>query len=410
MKTIKPKRSSSRVKVVSPQLPRGFKVSGLNCGIKKSKKDLGLIYSQVPAKAVGFFTSNRIQGAPLKLTQQHLKNKKAQAIVVNSGNANCLTAARGLKNAVQMARLTGKELGIDKEQVLVASTGIIGRELPMDKITRGIPLLVKGLKAGSLSSFVKAIMTTDRSSKIVCLKLKVGASGLTLTGIAKGAGMIAPNLATMLAFVVTDAEIDYQALRKAFQKAVANSFNLISVDGDMSTNDTAVILANGLAGNSKITSNNKYFSQFAAALDFVCLELSKMIVAGGEGATKVIKVCVCGAKSFEKAKRVALKVANSNLVKTAVNGGDPNWGRILAAAGAADADISENKLDLYLGHKLVLRKGILVNNNYSLLRRLCKKKEVEIKIDLNRGKAQACVFSCDLSQEYVRLNARYEPH
>ncbi len=395
------------MKVVSPQLPLGFKINALKCGIKKSR-DLGLIYSEVPATAVGFFTTNRIQAAPLKITKQHLKNKKAQAIIVNSGNANCLTGKKGVKDATQMAELTAKQLGIDKEGVLVASTGIIGRKLPIGKIVRTVPTLVKGLGIRNLVSFTEAIMTTDKSPKSISVKLKMGTSTVTLTGIAKGAGMISPKLATMLAFVITDADIDYLSLRKAFQEAVANSFNLITVDGDMSTNDTALILANGLAENPKPNLGNKYFSQFSQALNFICLELAKMIVADGEGATKVIKVCVRKAKTFKEAKKIAFKVANSNLVKAAVNGGDPNWGRVAAAVGASDVDIDEDKMDLYLGNKLVLSKGVPLNNSYSHLRRLFRKKQVEVKIDLNKGKAQAYVLSCDLSEEYVRLNARYE--
>lgn len=394
------------VKVVSSQLPLGFKINALKCGIKKSR-DLGLIYSEVPATAVGFFTTNRIQAAPLKLTRQHLKNKKAQAIIVNSGNANCLTGKKGVKDATRMAELTAKQLGIDKEGVLVASTGIIGRKLPMEKIARVIPRLVKGLGVRNLVSFSEAIMTTDKSPKSISVKLKMGKSVVTLTGIAKGAGMISPKLATMLAFVITDADIDYLSLRKAFQEAVTNSFNLITVDGDMSTNDTALILANGLAENPKLNLGNKYFSLFFEALNLICLKLAKMIVSDGEGATKVIKVCVRKAKTFKEAKKIAFKVANSNLVKTAVNGADPNWGRVAACVGASDVDIDEDKMDLYLGNKLVLSKGVPLDNSYSHLRKLLKKKQVNIEMNLNKGKAEACVLSCDLSEEYVRLNRQY---
>lgn len=396
------------MKVISAQLPSGFKSNGLRCGIKKSK-DLGLIYSEVPAQAVGFFTTNKIQAAPVKITREHLKNKKAQAIIVNSGNANCLTGRKGIKDALQMAQLTARELGINKEDVLVASTGIIGRELSMDRITEALPALVKGLKAKKLASFSEAIMTTDKSPKTASVRLKINTSRITLTGIAKGAGMIYPHLATMLAFFITDAQIDYRAMYRAFQEAVSNSFNLISVDGEMSTNDTALILANGLAENPEITLSSKYFSSFLKALNFICLKLAKMIITDGEGATKVIKVCVCGAKNKEEAKKIAFRVANSNLVKAAVNGCAPNWGRIVAAVGASGVDIEEDRLNLYLGDKLVLSKGTPLNNNYSYLRRLWGRKEVEIKVDLNRGKEESYVFSCDLSEEYVKLNARYKP-
>lgn len=399
------RKFSNAVKTVPPGLPLGFKVNGLKCGIKRSK-DLGLIYSDVPAQAAGFFTTNRIQAAPLKVTKEHIKNKRAQAVIVNSGNANCLTGRCGIKDALRITALLGKELGIDKEEVLIASTGIIGRELPMDRITKSLASLVKGLKAGNLSSFAEAIMTTDSSPKMASIKLKISTSTVTLTGIAKGAGMISPRLATMLAFFVTDADISYRAMRRAFHEAVANSFNLISVDGDMSTNDTALILANGLASNPKINLNDKYFPLFFRALNCICLKLAKMIVADGEGATKVIKVCVRRAKNKEEAKRIAFKVANSNLVKTAVNGNDPNWGRIAAAVGASGAKMKENELDLYLGDRLVLSKGAPQKESYSQLQKLWRGKEVEIGIDLKNGKAEASVFGCDLSEEYVRLNAQ----
>ncbi len=367
-------------------LPPGFLANGISCGIKKSgKNDLGLIYSTVPAVSVGMFTTNKIQAAPVKVSKHHLRNFRAQAIIVNSGNANCSTGKQGIEDARMTAELVSKNLGINKNDILVASTGIIGKRLPIEKIDRRLPELVKRLSRYGIPALSRAIMTTDTRPKVVAARINVANRDVKIIGVAKGAGMIYPNMSTMLAFILTDININQKALKAALKEAVDKSFNSISIDGCMSTNDSVFAMANGLAQNKKL--NLKEYLTFSRALDYVCLDLAKQIVKDGEGATKFIEIIVKGASRASDAKKVAFSVANSLLLKTAIFGENENWGRIIAAVGSCGLDIKEEKIKI----------------NFSPF----KNKEIKIIVNLNQGKARWTVYTSDLSLEYVRINAEY---
>lgn len=369
-------------------LPLGFQASGVASGIKRSGKlDLALLYSVMPAKAACRFTLNKIQAAPIRLNKAQLKrSKNFQAIVVNSGNANCFNGKAGLRHAEETAGGLAMALGIRKENVLVASTGIIGRRLPLAKIKKAIPGLLKGLSRQGINQAKRAILTTDRFVKEITAEFKVGKSKVSVCGIAKGAGMIAPNTATMLAFILTDALISQQALNKALGIAVESSFHSISVDGCMSTNDSIILLANARAGN-KLIDKGKDFDTFASALGKVCLELAKMIIRDAEGATKFIQIRVVRAKSFQQARKAALSIANSNLFKTAVYGENPNFGRIIAAVGASGIEVREEDIKIKVSP--------------------LKRKEIKVEVFLNQGKGSSTVYTSDLTPAYIRINAAY---
>lgn len=377
-------------------LPSGFEANGISSGIKKKAKlDLAVFYSQVPARASCQFTTNKILAAPIIVCKKYLKvNKSYQAIIVNSGNANCFTGSVGLKDAEDMTRYVGESLGIDRKKVLVASTGIIGQRLPIDKIKKALPILIKGLSRNGVDKAKQAIMTTDTFSKEITAKFNIGKNVVTLCGIAKGAGMIAPNLtypqrsrrATLLGFIFTDAKISQVTLDKALEVAVANSFNCIAIDGCMSTNDSIFVLANGTSGNALINTK-KNFRPFVRALNLVCLKLAKMIVKDAEGATKFIRIKVRNAKSFEEAKFVALSIANSNLFKTTMYGENPNFGRIVAAVGASGIDIKQKELKLKVSP--------------------LSKRNINIDVSINRGNSSAVIYTSDLTPEYVKINAEY---
>jgi glutamate N-acetyltransferase/amino-acid N-acetyltransferase len=368
--------------------PKGFQANGVASGIKKSGKlDLALLYSQVPAKASCKFTSNRIWAAPLQINKQHLKKKKDfSAIVVNSGNANCFNGPQGLRDAKETAKSLAGFLGVEKEKVLVASTGIIARRLPIDKIKRAMPKLINGLSEQGIHKAKHAIMTTDTFTKEVTVRSLIGHQQVTICGIAKGAGMIAPNMATMLTFILTDASITQGALHKALQICVDHSFNCITVDGCMSTNDSVMMLANGFAGKPLI-GEGEGFRQFVQALETVCLKLAKMIIEDAEGATKFIQIKVNQAKSFQEARKLGLAIANSNLFKTAVYGENPNFGRIVASLGSCGIELREKDLKISVSPLV--------------------KKEVTVQVGLKRGQGSAIVYTCDLTPEYIRINAAY---
>ncbi|MFH1656087.1 MAG: bifunctional glutamate N-acetyltransferase/amino-acid acetyltransferase ArgJ [Candidatus Omnitrophota bacterium] len=371
-----------------PVLPIGFRAGGTSCCIKKSgKKDLALIYSDKIATAAGVFTTNKLQAAPVKVNKIYLSDNRAQAVIVNSGNANCMTKTRGFRDAIKMTSVVAKNLKIKTKNVLVASTGIIGKPLPMDKIKKGIPELVKKTKRSGISDAASAIMTTDRNPKSIALKIMIDSKAVTICGIAKGAGMIYPNMATMLSFITTDAAIAASALKKALKVAVYNSFNCITVDGCMSTNDMVLIMANGYAQNRKINATDKAFDRFSKAINYVCLELAKKIIYDAEGATKFIQIKVKGAKISQDAKKAAFAVANSNLLKTAVFGENRNLGRIYSALGQTGININENRIKV---------------STTSF-----KNKNIKITINLNMGKSESTVYTSDLSTGYVRINARY---
>jgi len=369
-------------------LPRGFSAAAVAAGIKRSQKlDLALFYSGLPAKAAVQFTKNKVQAAPIKINRRYLKqNKEYRAIIVNSGNANCFTGESGLRDAEQTTRVLAKVMGIKKESVLIASTGIIGRRLPLLKIKKAIPLLVKGLSRGGIDKAKIAIRTTDTITKEITAKINIGNRIVTICGVAKGAGMIAPNLATMLCFILTDARITQPALNKALKIAVDNSFNCITVDGCMSTNDTVIALANG-ASHSNLIETHKHFPLFVQALKIVCLELAKMIIQDAEGATKFIRIKVGQARNFAEAKRVALSIANSNLFKTAAYGENPNFGRVIAAIGSSGIETKEKNLKIKLSP--------------------LHKKDINVSVSMKNGKASAVVYTADLTPEYIKINAAY---
>jgi len=369
-------------------LPAGFKASGVSCGLKKSgKPDLALFFSEVPALAYCVFTTNSILAAPVILNKANLKNNKNfQAIIANSGNANCLNGKTGLKDAGETIRVLAGALGLKKDDILVASTGIIGKRLAVNKIKAGIPGLVKKLSRTGIDKAARAIMTTDTFAKEFTVKFNLGSKVVTICGIAKGAGMIAPKMATLLSFILTDANITQGALNKALKVAVSNSFNSITVDGCMSTNDSVMLLANGKAKNTLISEGQK-LDLFSKALSVVCLELAKMIVRDAEGATKFIKIHVKSARDKGTALAIALNIANSNLFKTAVYGQNPNFGRIASSIGASRAGVKEEDLKIKVSS--------------------LKKKDIDVLVTLNQGKASAVVYTSDLTPEYVKINAEY---
>jgi len=370
-------------------LPLGFQANGLSAGLKKKNKpDLALFYSVVPAKAGCLFTRNKILAAPVIVCKKHLKNNRGfQAVIANSGSANCFTGKQGIKDAIDMAVAAGNALGIKKDAVLVASTGIIGKKLDVQKIKQAMPALVNGLTQPGIDKAKKAIMTTDTFSKEITVKFSLGGKVVTCCGIAKGAGMIAPDMATMLCFIFTDAQITQGALNKALKSAVEKSFNCITVDGCMSTNDAVMVLANGMAGN-KIINTGSSFSGFCSALNKVCLELAKMVIRDAEGATKFVHIKVAQAKSVKEAKAAALGIANSALFKTAMFASSPNIiGRIVAAVGASGIMVKEQGLRI----------------KHSPL----KNKEIEIEVSLGAGKCKSEIYTSDLSYEYVKINAEY---
>jgi glutamate N-acetyltransferase/amino-acid N-acetyltransferase len=400
--------------------PQGFLASGIYCGLKKKQdaKDLMLIYSQVPAVAAGTFTTNLVKAAPVLVDIQQMSSGITQAFIANSGNANACTGKQGLADAWQMAKLTAKELDIPVSSVLVASTGVIGQPLKMDKIRTGIKLAAKSLSVTGASDAMQAIMTTDTIPKEIAVAFQINGKPVRLAGIAKGAGMIAPNMATMLCFLTTDCAISKSALSTTLQESVAQSFNLITVDGDTSTNDTALILANGLAGNKKINSlNSTDFSAFQSALNFVCANLARLIVKDGEGATKFVEIIIKNAKTVSEAKQIGFTIANSPLVKTAIFGNDANWGRIMAAIGRSGISVNPEKIDIYLRCKSEIRNPKseikLVHNGQGTgyseekAKEILQSPEIKIIIDLYQGKAGTSIQTCDLSFDYIKINASY---
>jgi len=389
--------------------PNGFLAGFAGCGIKKSgKTDLALLFSVKPCIAAGTFTTNKVKSGSVVLSMERLKKGVSQAVVVNSGNANCCVGRKEIRDAREITALIAKRLNLKSESVLIASTGIIGRPLPVKKIKKGITGLIKNLSVSNGTNFAKAIMTTDTVHKEIAVEIAINGKAVRIAGAVKGAGMINPNMATMLAFFTTDAAMEKQALKQAFKESIYDSFNRITVDGDMSTNDSAVIFANGMAGNNIIKKGTGDYKKFLNAVKFAAKELSRKIVLDGEGATRFIEIIVKGAKTDDKAELAARQVANSSLVKTMIAGGDPNWGRIAAAVGASEAEINPWKMDIYFGDVLVMRNGTGTDASRSLLLNIFKKREIEIRIDLKSGQGSSRVWTCDLTKEYVHINAEYE--
>jgi len=385
--------------------PAGFRAAGVHCGVKREKPDLALLVSDVPASVAGVFTTNKVKAAPVRYTQAAVAGGRAQAVVINSGNANACTGEPGLADAAEMAAVTGAALGLDPGLVLVASTGVIGVPLPMDAIRRGIPEAARSLVEDGTAA-AEAIRTTDRFAKTAAVRLDLGGVTVTIGGMAKGAGMIHPNMATTLCFLTTDAALPPAVLRLALTRAVADSFNSITVDGDTSTNDTVLLLANGRAGGAPIT-NGAELTRFTAGLTAVASELAKMVVRDGEGASRLVAIEVSGALSNAEAHQAAMTVANSLLVKTALHGGDPNWGRILAALGRSGIEMSEERTDVLFGDLEVVRGGLGVAGVAAAAAAVLAESEVTVGIRLGIGSGASRVWTCDLSEEYVRINGSY---
>ncbi len=386
----------------------GFLANGISVGIKGSEqKDLGLIYSNIPARVAAVFTKNTFKAAPVLINTERVKKGMAQAIITNSGCANAATGKEGYKDALSVSAELASQLNIKEDLVLLGSTGLIGKRLPVKKINAGIGKLVKGLKETGIEDAEIAMMTTDKYPKIAIRKGIVGAKDITICGIAKGAGMIEPNMATLLTYVMTDALIDSKALNTVFHQAIDATFNSISVDGCMSTNDMAIILANGLAGNNPLERAQARLQRFRDMLTDVLMELCQAVVRDGEGATKFISIMVEGAKSRSDARRAAYAVANSNLVKTAFFGQDPNWGRIIAALGSSGIPLEKERVNLSIGDISVFSQDSPVNINVSKLKEFLQKDRIEVRIGLGGGDKSYCVYTSDLSYEYVKINADY---
>ena len=387
---------------------RGFLAGGVWSGIKRGqRKDLALIYSTVPARVAAVYTRNRVQAAPVLVTRQRVRRGIARAILINSGCANCLTGAPGLQDARTLAHAGAQRLGISDEEMLVASTGVIGRRLPVARIQRALPTLVRRLRRGGHHDAAEAILTTDRVAKSVAFEDTIGGARVRVGGIAKGSGMINPSMATMLCFITTDVAIAPALLRRGLRAANARSFNAITVDGDMSTNDMVVVLANGQAENRPITAAGADYQRWQTMLEAVCVHLARWIVQDGEGATKLAEIAVRGARNERDAWACARQIANSSLVKTMLAGADVNLGRIAAAAGASGAQLDPGRLDILLNGHAIFRRGAPTRFDRATAVRLLKQPEATFTVDLHAGTAQARVWTCDLTAEYVRINASY---
>ena len=391
---------------------KGFVAAGIHCGIRKNrtKKDLALIYSQAPCSAAAVYTTNLVKGAPLIVTKSHLADGKAQAVVCNSGNANTCNA-NGIQIAEEMSVLTAKALGIGPDDVVIASTGVIGQPLCIDPIAEHIPQLVSLLNPNGSADACEAIMTTDTKPKEIAVEFQLGGKTCHIGGIAKGSGMIHPNMATMLVFLTTDAAISTEMLQKALSGDIQKTFNMISVDGDTSTNDMVTILANGLAGNAPIDSEGEDFTQFMKALNTVNIHLCRSIAGDGEGATKLLECKVTGAKDWDAAKTIAKSVICSSLTKAAMFGADANWGRILCAIGYSGAQVDVSKVDVSFrspaGEVAVCQGGAGVDFSEELAKKVLLETEIEILISLGDGSAEATAWGCDLTYEYVHINGDY---
>ncbi|MBQ2000486.1 MAG: bifunctional ornithine acetyltransferase/N-acetylglutamate synthase [Clostridia bacterium] len=390
---------------------KGFTANGVHCGIRKNrtKRDLALIFSEVKANAAAVYTTNLVKGAPLTVTKAHISDGKAQAIICNSGNANTCNA-NGIEIAEQMSDLLGAEMNIASSDVVVASTGVIGQPLDIEPIKSGIPSLVAGLGDNSLLA-AEGIMTTDTEVKEIAVSFEIGGVECKIGGIAKGSGMIHPNMATMLVFITTDCAISSDLLQKALSTDIADTFNMVSVDGDTSTNDMVCVLANGMAGNNEITAENDDYNTFMKALNTVTVHLCRCIAGDGEGATKLLECKVNGAKSKEIAKTVAKSVICSSLTKAAMFGADANWGRVLCAIGYSGADVDVNKIDVSFasakGEIPVCKNGAGIEFSEEIAKEILLEKEIDILVSLNDGEFSSTAWGCDLTYEYVKINGDY---
>jgi len=387
----------------------GILAGGVVAGIKPSgKKDLGLIYSSTPARAAAVFTSNQVKGAPVMVSSEHVRGGQAQAIVASSGCSNVCTGEQGVADAREMTRIVGDLLRIPANQVLVAATGVIGVPLPMDKIRAALPKLAQSLSPQGGRAAAEAIMTTDTHPKEAAVRVEIGGRPVTIGGIAKGVAMLEPHLATMLCFVASDAAIAREALAPVLKRAVDRSFNRVTVDSDTSTSDTVAIIANGLAENTPLEAGSRGIRQFAAGVDAVMTKLARMLVKDGEGATKLVAVSVRGAANGKDALTAARAVANSPLVKAAINGQDPNWGRIMVAIGKSPARVDQAKVAIAFDDEPLVERGMQKEGvRLERIREIMGLSEYQITIDLGLGRGEDRVWTCDLSEEYVRLNSKY---
>ena len=387
--------------------PRGFRASAVWSGIKpeaSERGDLALLVSDSPAVAAATFTTNKIKAAPVRVSAAHLRSNDTRGIIVNSGNANACTGSTGIQNAKRMVGAVAHSLGLKDKQVLVCSTGRIGRQLPIEQIEAAAPQLVNALSSEGGAGLAKAIMTSDTLEKEIAVELVLGGVPVRIGGVAKGAGMIAPNMATMLCFVTTDASIPKRELQKLFLESVEQSFNCITVDGDMSTNDTAICLANGHAGAPPLLPEQDVFARFGEGLHFVTRHLARMIVEDGEGVTKFVEIHVKGAATYQDARKAAEAIANSKLLKCAWYGEDANWGRIMAAVGYSTAKVREEMVDIFFNGVVAVEHGMSSSTPEEKLQEILQNKQFTVTIDLHLGSAEYRVFTTDLTPEYVRFN------
>ncbi|MDG5787491.1 bifunctional ornithine acetyltransferase/N-acetylglutamate synthase [Evansella sp. AB-P1] len=387
--------------------PKGYSAGGLHCGIKKYKLDLGWIYSDVPATAAGVYTTNQFQAPPLKVTKESIAvENKIQGILVNSGVANACTGQPGLDAAYKMRKLFSKAIGVSEHLVAIASTGLIGTQLPMDRLEAGIDQM--GAKENrDTERFEKAILTTDTCTKNVAVEFEIDGKKVTIGGAAKGSGMIHPNMATMLAFVTTDVNVAPQSLHNALKEVTNRTYNMITVDGDSSTNDMVLVLANGKANNTELTESHPDWDTFVNGLELVSQILAKKIARDGEGATKLIEVHVNGAESDIAARKIGKAIISSNLVKTAIYGSDPNWGRIVCAVGYSEQPIDPDKVKVWLGPTLVVDNGLPLFFDEEAATEYMMQETVQIVVDLQQGDGSAVAWGCDLTYDYVKINASY---
>ena len=399
---------SEEHKLAGVAYPLGFTAAGVRAGIKKSGNlDVAVVYSDRPAAVAGVFTKNQVAAAPIRVSKIVVGTGKARAIVANAGCANACTGEQGLRDAEKMCELAAKELNCRDDEVIVASTGVIGVNLPMDKMELGIKNAVKELSREGSVNAGNAIITTDTYSKTCATEVEIGGKEVRFGLIAKGSGMIRPDMATMLCFITTDADIDRKLLQTALKEINEVTFNMISVDGDMSTNDMVVVLANGAAGNAKIVEKNADYEKFYETLKSICTEIAKRIASDGEGASKFLTVHVHGTESFADAKKVGMSVANSPLVKTAFFGEDPNWGRVICAVGYSGVKMSPEKTVVKFGDIPVYAHSIGAEYNAEELKKVMSAHDIVIDIDLGEGDSEATVWTCDLSYEYVKINGEY---
>ena len=386
----------------------GFKFSGINCGLKKSrKKDLGLIMSSAKCISHAVFTKNKILAAPLIVSKKTIKNNDIYGVIVNSGNANACTGTKGIKAVEKTITKAADFTNLNKNNFFVSSTGIIGIQLDVDKITNNFDRLFNNLHVKNIKDFAEAIMTTDKYYKIKKSEISIGTKKGSIIGIAKGAGMIHPNMATMLCYLLTDIKFDTKTFKNFINRAVDSTFNCISVDGEMSTNDTVLGLSNGLLGNKKINDKSPQANKIYKSIENIFYELSKDIVLDGEGSTKICKIIVKGTKNSMDSKRIARNIANSLLFKTALFGSDPNWGRIISAVGSTQIKyIDQNSIDIYIGDKLVVKNGLGLKLSKKI-NQIMRKKEIKIIIDLKKGKYESFMLTNDIGHEYIKINSLY---